>query len=307
MAQNDQAAETWLSTQRSYHPQLTEKAIIDLINGLEVVGDHLQCQSTRPLVERIWHTLTGRASREQYLIDINLKTGLEAVTAWVQDIQTFQAKSDLALAVVAEKLTETRTVLDRQAARQSGLKKALSQMQQHIDGLTQRVEEIVARDKAKDQRDILLSHWEETQGRVVSPLIQAFLTIDELWWGDFGRYCRLAQDTQAVNALIKLTCRKVAERLAPRLEHTAYYDFIAVETLLSSVAKMRDEQRELVCYLADRGTADRNPLFQAIARSAQGETDIVQTLPKLPRAFSPLSLSSRLLHESRRATAELTL
>ena len=89
----------------------------------EVVGDHLQCQSTRPLVERIWRTLTGRASREQYLIDINLKTGLEAVTAWVQDIQTFQAKSDLALAVVAEKLTETRTVLDRQAARQSGLEK----------------------------------------------------------------------------------------------------------------------------------------------------------------------------------------
>ena len=307
MAQNDQAAETWLSTQRSYHPQLTEKAIIDLINGLEVVGDHLRCQSTQPLVERIWHALTGRASREQYLIDINLKTGQEAITAWVQDIQAFQAKSDLALAVVTEKLTETRTALGRQAARQSGLEKALIQMQQHLDGLTQRVEEIEARGKAQDQRDILLSRWEETQGRVVSPLIQVFLTIDELWWGDFGRYCRPAQDTENVKTLVKLTCRKIAERLATGLEYTAFYDFIAVETLLSSVARITDEQRELVCYLADRGTADRNPLFQAIARSAQGETDIVQTLPKLPRAFSPLSLSSRLLHESRRATAELTL
>ena len=307
MEQNDQADTVWLSTQRDYHPQLTEKAIIDLVNGLEVVDDHLRCRSTRPFVERIWYAVTGRASHEQYLIDINLKTGLEAVTAWAQDIQAFQAKSDLALDVVAKKLTETRTALDRQAARQSGLKKALSQMQQHIDGLKQRVEEIVARDKAKDQRDILLSHWEDTQGRVISPLIQIFLTIDTLWWGDFGRYCRLAQDTQDVNTLVELTCRKIAERLATGLEHTAFYDFIAVETLLSSVVRITDEQRELVCYLADRGTADRNPLFQAIARSAQGETDIVQTLPKLPRAFSPLSLSSRLLHESRRATAELTL
>ena len=305
MVQNDQAAETWLSTQRSYHPQLTEKAIIDLVNGLEVVGDHLRCRSTRPLVGRIWRTLTGRASREQYLIDINLKTGQEAITAWVQDIQAFQTKSDLALSVVAEKLTETRTALGRQAARQSGIEKTLSCMQEHLDRLTQRVGELESRVKAEGQRDILLSRWEETQSRVVSPLIQIFLTIDELWWGDFGRYCRSAQDTQNVNTLVELTCRKVAERLAARLENTAYYDFIAVETLLSSVAEMGDEQRDLVCYLADRGTADRNPLFQAIARSAK--TNIVQTLPKLPRAFSPLSLSSRLLYESRRATAEITL
>ena len=307
MVQNDQAAETWLSTQRSYHPQLTEKAIIDLVNGLEVVGDHLRCRSTRPLVERIWRTLTGRASREQYLIDINLKTGQEAITAWVQDIQAFQTKSDLALALVTEKLTETRTALGRQAARQSGIEKTLSCMQEHLDRLTQRVGELESRVKAEGQRDILLSHWEETQGRVVSPLIQIFLTIDELWWGDFGLYCRSAQDTQNVNTLVELTCRKVAERLAARLENTAFYDFVSVETLLSSVARITDEQRELVCYLADRGTADRNPLFQAIACSAQGKTDIVQKLPKLPRAFSPLSLSSRLLHESRRATAEITL
>ena len=119
MVQNDQPAETWLSTQRSYHPQLTEKATIDLVNGLEVVGDHLRCRSTRTLVGRMWHELTGRAPREQYLIDINLKTGQEAITAWVQDIQAFQAKSDLALSVVTEKLTETRTALGRQAARQA--------------------------------------------------------------------------------------------------------------------------------------------------------------------------------------------
>ena len=68
----------------------------------------------------------------------------------MQDIQAFQAKSDLALTAVAKKLTETRTALNRQAARQSGLEEALSQIQQRFERLTQRVEEIVARDKAKD-------------------------------------------------------------------------------------------------------------------------------------------------------------
>lgn len=309
MERDDQAAETWLSTQRSYHPQLTEKAIIDLVNGLEVVGDQLRCRSTRPLVERIWRTLTGRASREQYLIDINLKTGQEAITAWVQDIQAFQTKSDLALDVVTKKLTEARTALGRQAARQSELEAALSQMQQRLNGLKQRVDELESRNKANDQVDRLLHQWEERMSRIRSPLAQTFLTIDELWWGAFGRYCRLARDAQDrhdFDDFIDNRRRDLAKHFAAKLTLKAY-DFIATETLLSSVTKMPDEQRELVCYLADRGTADRNPLFQAIARSAQGETDIVQKLPKLPRAFSLLSLSSRLLHESRRDTAEITL
>ena len=224
----------------------------------------------------------------------------------MQDVQAFQTKSDLALAVVAEKLTETRTALNCQAARQSGFEKTLSQMQGHLDRLTQRVDELESRNKANDQVDRLLHQWEERMSRVRSPLVQLFLTIDELWWGAFGRYCRLARDTQERDDFIDNRRRDLAKHFAAKLTLKAY-DFIATETLLSSVTKMPDEQRELVCYLADRGTADRNPLFQAITRSAQGKTDIVQTLPKLPRAFSPLSLSSRLLHESHRATAEITL
>ena len=34
MDQDDQADAVWFSTQRRYHPQLAEKAIIDLVNGL---------------------------------------------------------------------------------------------------------------------------------------------------------------------------------------------------------------------------------------------------------------------------------
>ena len=203
--------------------------------------------------------------------------------------------------MVTKKLTETRNVLGRQAARQSGLEKALSQMQQDLDGLTQRVNELETRNKANDQVDLLLHQWEERMSRIRSPIVQIFLTIDELWWGDFGRYCRLAWDHQD---FIDINRRKLAEHFAAKLSLKAH-DFIAVETLFSSVEKIPDGQREIVCYLADRGTVDSNPLFQAITLSAQGETDVVTKLPKLPRALSPLSLSSRLLYESRRATERL--
>ena len=302
MERSDQADTVWLSTQCRYHPQLTEKVVIDFVNGLEVVGDHLRCRSTRSFVERVWCATTGRASREQYLIDLNLKAGLETVEKWVRDIQKFQAKSDLALAVVAEKLTEARIALDRNALRQSELEAALGQIQQRLDRLTQQVNELEARNKATEQVDLLLLQWEERMGRICSPLVQVFLTIDELWWGAFGRYCRLAWGPQD---FIDINRRKLAEHFAAKLALKAH-DFIAVETLLSSIEKIPDEQRDIVCYLADRGTVDSNPLFQAIARSVQGETDIVKKLPKLPRALSPLSLSSRLLHESRLATAEVT-
>lgn len=301
MEWNDQANTAWLSTQRHYHPQLTEKAIIDLVNGLEVVGDHLQCRSTRSFIERIWRTATGRASREQYLIDLNLKTGLETVKDWLRDIESFQIKSDLALCIVAKKLTEARVALNRHVLRQSELEAAFSQIQQRIDGLTQQVNKLEVRNKANDQVDLLLHQWEERMSRIRSPLVQMFLTIDELWWGAFGHYYRLAQDPQD---FIDINRYKLAEHFAAKFTLKAH-DFIAVEMLLSSVEKIPDEQREIVCYLADRGTADSNPLFQAITLSAQGETNIVTKLPKLPRALSPLSLSSRLLYESRRATERL--
>ncbi len=308
MERNDQADTAWLSTQRHYHPQLTEKAAIDLVNGLEVVDDHLRCRNTRSFVRRILYAITGRASREQYLIDINLKTGQEAVAAWVQDLQAFQAKSDLALTVVTKKLTETRTALNRYALHQSELEAAISQIEQRLDGLAQQVEALESGNKANIQVDLLLHRWEERMrmSRIRSPLVQIFLTIDELWWGDFGCYCRLARDPEDIDKFIEISRRKLAEHFAENLGLKAH-DFIAVETLLSSIEKMPDEQRELVCYLADHGTADRNPLFQAISLSAQGETDIVTKLPKLPRAFSPLSLSHRLIRESRRATAEIGL
>src|SRR5690606_11774738 len=99
----------WFETIQQYHPQMTDKILIDLVNGIEVVEDHLRCRNTSsPFLERIWNVITGKTLHEQYIIDINLKVGLEAVTAWLKDIQAFQAKSDLALSILADKFSEIK-------------------------------------------------------------------------------------------------------------------------------------------------------------------------------------------------------
>ena len=297
--------EAWLSTLRGHHPQLTEKAVIDLVNGLEVVGDHLRCRHTPSLlVTRIWHALTGRTVQQQYLIDVNLTTGLEVATAWLQDLQMFQAKSDLALAAVAEKLSATRTGFGgRIASLEAMFEEALRQVHVQLHEVQGQVQELKARDKAKDQLELLLYHWETSLGRVLPPLVQVFLVIDELWWGPFGCYCRLARDTTATAQLLELARQKIAQWFADRVALGAR-DIIAVEMLLAPVANLAHETREIVSYLADRGSIHRIPLFQTIARTARRDLDGAPALQNLPCAFSPLSLSGRLLHESRRTTME---
>lgn len=305
IVQDDHTEDAWLATIRQYHPQLTEKALIDLVNGLEVVSDHLRCRATpRPMFGRLWHAVTGRTSREQYLIDINLKAGLEAVTAWLQDLQAFQAKSDLALAVVSDKLAETRTelggyLIDVQAA----IDKTLEEVHTQFDMVTKRIEELETRDKAKSQLDLLIYRGKAPIYRALPPIAQVFLEIDELWWGDFGRYCRLARDAEVVGQLIELARYKIGELFASRLG-LSVREILAVEDLLRPIAALPKEESELVTYLADHGSPHRAPLMHAIVSATGGDIDLQAAPQTLPRALSPLGVSARLLRESRLATTE---
>jgi hypothetical protein len=43
-----------------YHPQLKEKMVVDLVNGIEIARDHLRRKALgRPLVAQCWQTITG--------------------------------------------------------------------------------------------------------------------------------------------------------------------------------------------------------------------------------------------------------
>ncbi|HJQ25054.1 MAG TPA: diguanylate cyclase regulator RdcB family protein [Blastocatellia bacterium] len=307
MTTNDFIEDAWFVAVQQYHPQLTEKALIDLVNGLEVVGDHLRCRNaSQPMIGRIWRALTGKTLREQYIIDINLKIGMDAVTAWLKDIQAFQAKSDLALAMVSDKLLETRTELGSQLVEvAAAIDQVVEDFGSQMNEINRRVQELEMRDKARNHLELLVVRSGEYPLRKLPPLAQVFVEIDELWWGDFGSYCRLTANAEAAKQMIELAHRKISEAFAGRLG-LPVHEIVAIEELLNPLSKLSTGEGEVVAYLANYGISNRNPLMRAIGNAVLGGVDIQAAAPTLPLAISPSGVAQRLLRESRLATLEIS-
>ncbi len=298
--------DVWVSTVWQYHPQLTEKAIVDLVNGIEVVEDHLRCRNPeRPLLNRIWSAVTGKTLREQYIVDINLMTGLDAVSEWLQDLQMFQAKSDLALALVSEKLVETRDQLaDGLDEVTAAVDSVLKEVDARLESVCRRVQELEMRDKARNHLDLIITCSGNPSLRKLPPLAQAFIEIDELWWGDFGAYCRMMGSDEVKTQLVKIAHGKLSELFAHRMG-LAIHEIVATEDLLRPLANLGKNESELIAYLADYSAANRIPLIRTIACFAAERLDCRETPNMLPLALSPSGLTNRLILESRRATSEI--
>lgn len=288
------------------HPQLSEKAVVDYVNGLAVVDDHLRHRAApRSMFAQIWRTVVGSEIRQQQLIDTHFATGLAAAAAWLQDLQAFQAESDVALTVIAEMLTDTRARLDETAAE---LNRLLGPVLESIDArlldVTQRVDELEARVGAEAQLAGLVGRWETGDMRSLPPLASAFLVVDELWWGDFGRYCRVARDRSATAELVQRAAVRLAALLAASLG-VAARDLLSTEQMLAPLRALPEDASMLVAYLADPRNAPDVPLLSAITRTVE-ESSLEEGRPeKLAYTFSPVSFTTRLFHESRRATEHL--
>jgi len=92
-----------------YHPHLEDKMVVDLINGLEVVGDHIKISEYRhkPL-SRFFDGITGKGKQRQDKINKNLSEGLKTASIWLQKHESDFIQVNLALGTLGNKLLKTR-------------------------------------------------------------------------------------------------------------------------------------------------------------------------------------------------------
>jgi hypothetical protein len=91
------------------HPHLEDKMVVDLINGLEVAGDHIKVSESRhkPL-NRLIDGVTGKGKQRQDKINKNLSEGLKTASIWLQKHESDFIQVNLALGTFGNKLLETR-------------------------------------------------------------------------------------------------------------------------------------------------------------------------------------------------------
>lgn len=284
-----------------YQPQLREKMVVDLVNGLQVVEDHLRCSAfDRPLVAEWWQLVTGHQARQQYEINRNLATGLEDATSWLQDLQAFQVQSDLAIAAVARKLAETRAEVRAEASSmKETLEEIIESANHQFDQLTQRVAIVEAGQRAQTELALAIQRANGRRVSSVPLLVAIYLVVDRLWWGRYGTYCRMLSDVGEVRDEIQIAGVDIGTRIGRAYGVTAY-ELLPMETELNSISGIDDTEKKILAYTPQVQPNCRVPMLNAIREVAESGSLGATGREWLPTVASPVGMCLRLFHESRR-------
>jgi hypothetical protein len=127
------------------HPQLTEKSLIDFINGLEVIDDHIRVRETvnKQFISRVWGDLNGENVLRQQTIDQHVTESLKTVSTWLQCLQQQQIQSDLAIAKIGHKLLETRQGIMVLLEKHNNLQYQVNEILISMDSITECVQTVI--------------------------------------------------------------------------------------------------------------------------------------------------------------------
>ncbi len=194
-------------------PPVGDKALIDLVNGIQVNQDLIRYRKNRGFFGQLFDTLTGSDRQRQLLLDGNLIAGQETLHQWVLELTDNLRISQLGLQVTNQSLLEARNAIREVKLRlnkqESSLEKLIdlvSRIYQDVNfkltELEQRIHHLEIRVSANEDLDRIITAW--TAGQTYANLpwtIQVILLTKEIFssavltyemeTGDFTRFRQL--------------------------------------------------------------------------------------------------------------------
>ncbi len=120
-------------------PGVGDKAIIDLINGIQVSKDIIRYRKNRGWFGNIIATLDGSDNKRQLLLDGNLIAAQEALSNWVLELTDALKISQVALEVTQNSLLEARDAIRNQKQKLQKQEDAIIQLSEQLNQLAQQV------------------------------------------------------------------------------------------------------------------------------------------------------------------------
>ena len=181
-----------LVTELENVPQLSERVLLDLVNGLEVSGEQLRFREQQSLVDCFVGWLDGSSRRRDQLIDEQHQRSIETLSASVIALMRFGRITAEGLAKVSDALAKTRAHVCKLTKLAADTQQQLERLELKLDGQTrelrERVSEIKTENDARHAVSATMEAWEA--GRIYvgyPPAIQAFLALDDLARGANGQ------------------------------------------------------------------------------------------------------------------------
>lgn len=288
------------------HPQLTEKALIDFVNGIEVIDDHIRFRETinQGFAGRLWNDLTGQSHLRQQTIDQHVSGSLNAISNWLQFLQHTQIESDLAYSKVSEKLAETRAGVMRLNAKHNELAQQVNSLISDFERLddkyihiTKKVTQVDDGRLATQHLEAVFDKWQAGRLNHYPVMIRLYFVFDELYWGEFGNYCRKYNLEHEINRLIQQAKDKAVIQLKNDLkieDETTVWAWR--EQLAAEMQTLPSDYQQVLAYLTDDASADSMPMLWAVNHLAIGQNEL-EICRNLPMVFNVQNVVQRFAND----------
>ncbi len=292
-------SKTILNAFRQNHPQLTEKGIVDYINGLEVINDQVsfskQIINGDSFLNKILDSITGKSQQRQLLINKNVATSLEVISVWLQELEFYRIDNDIVITRLIDKLSETRNATMHVNRRVNEIDSRVVELQSKISFEFSRLNERVQRTEAKSHVDLVIAKWNAELWFNYPPLVSLYLCIDELHWGDFGMYCRNSADANKVNDLTDYLRNCLLEIIKKRIG-TEKNELFVMAQWLKPISALPDERLEMLTYLCNWADSKTTPITWSIYSYATSYTP-THASKDIPITLNSARLIDRLVDE----------
>ena len=189
-------------------PHLSEKMIVDLVNGHEVVDDLLQEKRLQGGLSRFMGCLDGSNRRRDDIIHQQTQRSLEVLTSWALDLTDCVRFTQENLILVAQKLQKTRSDLLDVARAVCVNDQQIKIIENALEALDFRISRrLIEAEKRlltiEDKYEIieLTEAWKSGRYYVGYPLpLQIAFVIDDLMRGERG--CRILENTRTKGFLL---------------------------------------------------------------------------------------------------------
>ena len=201
---------------------LSSKFVVDFVNGIEVVRDHVRVQKKRNgFSARLFDGFTGQGARRQAEVNAHFIDTVEGALTWLNELTESLTLSNLAIVQVRDRVNvivqNVTSLASYSLETRRQIEHLASQLRRHVDDLTERIDRIEMEQHAKRQLDVVMSKWAANRFVGFAIAERCFLAMEELRWGAFGDYCATYPD-KVRRDLLSLLVDRVKIQLEDDLE-----------------------------------------------------------------------------------------
>lgn len=255
---NVEVSEENISALTKNHDYISDKLILDAINGVSVVAkDHHEILKSRQnIVSRTWGGITGSSKKHQDMINENVIEGINAFTKWLQDHDRHLTRVDKRIFDITCEIENTHEQILKFYSQHTKLKNRVGELEnsfmQFVDiskNMFNNFEEriIHLEVKSKIDKEISLLRSGEKYQKFVLP-IKIYSLMDNLFSGEIGLYfnTNLKNNNDNISYLKSELINLVKSEVGSNYKN----ELIRFDDILGNIQELNSLERDTISFIS---------------------------------------------------------